>query len=716
MVLFAPALSGAQTDRTSAPVELTANPANAGASAPMRRPWMNRSLSPEQRAGLLVKAMTLDEKIHMMHGVGACAEVWTEKCPMPIKGYVGEVPAIDRLGIPHLNLADGRAGVGNKAVNVTLLPAPIAAASSWDPALLNEFGQVLGKEEWDKGANVALSPTIDVVRVPQWGRTFESYGEDPYFNGRMAAAEIKGIQTEGPIADANMYLTMNQENSRFSSDSVVDERTLQEIYLPPYAAAVAEGRVGTFMCAYVKTNGVHSCENAHLLHDLLRKELKFDGWVMSDWGATHSTVDAANNGLDQEMPIGEYFGAPLEKAVEDGKVTVATIDAHVRNILVPLFRQGLFDRQQPGNWDSNVRTDAHTAFSRKAAEESTILLKNQGALLPLRDDASVAVIGEAGSTKPKGEGGGSSEVVAPYIVSPFDGIGKRGKGKTTSDDGADLDKAAAAARAADVAIVFVRTEETEGYDRPGLNLPGNQDALISAVAAANKKTIVVLDTGGPVLMPWIDQVAGVLEAWYPGQEDGNAIAAILFGDFNPSARLPLTFPRTAAEIPTASKEQWPGVNGRSLYSEGLNVGYRWYDATHTQPLFPFGFGLSYTTFRLNHLVVEPRELKSKSWAAPEGVLVKVDVTNTGTRDGAEVVEAYVADPSENGEPPHQLRGFAKVRLKVGETKSVSFTLDPRSFSIYDVTLHRWTCLPGTYDVLVGTSSRDLPLHGRITVR
>ena len=454
-----------------------------------------------------------------------------------------------------------------------------------------------------------------------------------------------------------------------------------------------------------------------LLHDLLRRELKFDGWVMSDWGATHSTVDAANHGLDQEMPIGEHFGAPLEKAVEDGKVTVATIDEHVRNILVPMFRQGLFDRQQPGNWDSNVRTDAHTAFSRKAAEESTILLKNQSALLPLRADASVAVIGEAGSTKPKGEGGGSSEVVAPYIVSPFDGIGKRGKGKITSDDGArSRQSRRGRSRRGRGHRLRPHRKKTEGYDRPGLNLPGNQDALISAVAAANRKTIVVLDTGGPVLMPWIDRVAGVLEAWYSGQEDGNAIAAILYGAFNPSARLPLTFPRTAAEIPTASKAQWPGVNGRSLYSEGLNVGYRWYDATHTQPLFPFGFGLSYTTFRLNRLAVEPRELKSKSGAAPGVVLVKVDVTNTGARDGAEVVEAYVADPPKNGEPPHQLRGFAKVRLKVGETKSVTFTLDPRSFSIYDAPLHRWTCLPGTYEVLVGTSSRDLPLHGRITIR
>jgi beta-glucosidase len=554
--------------------------------------------------------------------------------------------------------------------------------------------------------------------VPEWGRTFESYGEDPFFNGRMAAAEIKGIQSQGPIADANMYLTMNQEDNRFQEDSIVDERTLEEIYLPPYAAAVAEGHVGTFMCAYVKTNGVYSCENAHVLHDLLRKELKFNGWVMSDWGATHSTVASANNGLDQEMPIDEYFGAPLEKAVEDGKVTVATIDEHVRNILVPMFRQGLFDKAQTGTWASNARSPQHDAFSRMAAEQGTILLKNERALLPLPADASVAVIGAAGGNTPKAEGGGSSAVVAPYIVTPLDGIRKRaGAGVRVSyAAGDDLAEASRTARNAQFAIVFVHTDETEGEDRPNLDLPGNQNQLIEAVAAASKQTIVVLDTGGPVLMPWATEVAGIIEAWYPGQEDGNAIAAVLYGDVNPSAKLPLTFPRTATEIPTASREQWPGVNGRSLYSERLDAGYRWYDATHTQPLFPFGFGLSYTTFRLSHLAVEPRELKLQSGAAPGVVVVKVNVTNTGARDGAEVVEAYVADPSQNGEPPHQLRGFAKVLLKSGETKPVSLTLDRRSFSIYDARQHRWTCLPGTYEVLVGTSSRDLPLHGRITIR
>ena len=679
------------------------------------RPWMNASLTPERRAELLVKAMTLDEKITMMHGAGPCLEVWTPQCPMPIKGYVGYVPPIARLGIPHLTLADGRAGVGNKATDVTLLPAPIAAASSWNPALLNEFGHVLGKEQWEKGTNVTLSPTIDVVRVPEWGRTFESYGEDPYFNARMTVAEIQGIQAEGSIADANMYLTMNQESDRFHEDSVVDERTLQEIYLPPYEAAVGEGHVGTFMCAYVKTNGVYSCENAHLLHDLLRKQLKFDGWVMSDWGATHSTVDSANNGLDQEMPDSKFFGAALKKAVEEGKVSKAVIDEHVRNILVPMFRQGLFDRTQPGNWDSKVRTAAHAAFSRKVAEQGTVLLKNAGSLLPLKGGVSVAVIGAAGSTKPKAEGGGSSEVVAPYVISPLDGIGKRSKGKVTSADGSDLEKAAAVARDAQVAVVFARTEETEGGDRPDLNLPDNQDALIEAVAAANKNTLVVLDTGGPVLMPWVNQVAGVIQAWYSGQEDGNAIAAILYGDMNPSAKLPLTFPRSATAIPTASKGQWPGVDGKSHYTEKLDVGYRWYDATNNEPLFPFGFGLSYTTFRVSHLEVSPAKLALRSSTDPAKVKVTVKVTNTGKRAGAEVVQVYVEHPAADGEPPHQLRGFARVALKPGETKPATMMLDARSFATFDTQAEQWQVSEGNFEILAGTSSRDLPLHASVTV-
>lgn len=702
ILLLVVVLAGVQTATKS--VAAKEEGTQAASVNPQDRPWMNRTLSAERRADLLIEQMTLDEKITLVHGVD----------PVPAKQYVGYVSANPRLGIPAITLADGRAGVGNDARDITLLPAPIAAASGWDTEVMNTFGHVLGQEQRIKGTDVALGPSIDVVRVPEWGRTFESYGEDPYFNGRMAVAEIKGIQSEGLIADANMYATMNQEDNRFEEDSRVDERTLQEIYLPPFAAAVREGHVGTIMCAYVKTNGVFSCENQYLLVDVLRKQWGFDGWVMSDWGATHSAVDAANHGHDQEMPGEKYYGAELKAAVLNGQVSTEVLNSHVRNILVPLFQHGIFDRRQVGSWSANARSPQHDAFARTAAEQGTVLLKNEAGILPLSRAASVAVIGEAGSTHPKAEGGGSSAVVPPYVVSPLDGIRKRlgSDAKVTFANGVDPVAAAKLAQAADIAIVFARTEESEGADRPDLSLPGNQDALINAVAQANKKTIVVLNTGGPVLMPWLEQVRGVIEAWYAGQEAGNAIAAILYGDANPSAKLPLTFPRAADAIPTSKREQWPGVGGRSLYSEGLNVGYRWYDQSGTPPLFPFGFGLSYTTFRLDHLVIEPEKAEPTT-----GTLqVKVEVINTGQRKGAEVVEVYVGHPPANDEPPHQLRAFAKLELKPGESRTVTLALDSRSFSIYDPGAHRWIHRRGSYEILAGDSSRDLPLHGSVMIR
>ena len=669
------------------------------------RPWMLRSLPPEQRADLLLHAMTMDEKVTMVHGVD----------PMPISGYVGYVPGNARLGIPALRLADGRAGVGNGAKDVTLLPAPIAATASWDSNLLRRFGAVLGNEEWGKGTNVALAPSIDVVRVPEWGRTFESYGEDPYFNGQMAIAEIQGIQSQGPIADANMYLTMNQEDNRFKEDSIVDQRTLHEIYLPPFEAAIEDGHVGTVMCAYVKTNGNYSCESPYLLTTLLRKQLDFQGWVMSDWGATHSTIASANAGLDQEMPGAKYYGASLKAAIASGQVSAATLDEHVRRILVPMFRFGLFDREQTGTWSSYVRTPEHAAFSLQAAEQGTVLLKNSGGLLPLTDGESIAVIGEAGGAKPKASGGGSSGMIAPYVITPVEGIRKKlaGRAQVAYADGSDRTKAAAVAKAAKVAIVFVNTDDSEGRDRPNLELPTHQDELVEAVAAANPNTIVVLNTGGPVLMPWVDKINGLVEAWYPGQEDGDAIAAILYGDVNPPGKLPLTFPRTAAEIPTSTAAQWPGVNGNSTYSEKLDVGYRWYDAHHVQPLFPFGFGLSYTSFKLSDLRVTPGKLVGAD--SKMNVQVDLRVKNTGKRDGAEVIQAYVEQPEKNGEPPRQLRAFTKVDLKAGQSKSVHLTLNRRSFSIYDPDLHSWTMPGGKYKLLVGTSSRDLPLQQSIEV-
>ncbi|MGH9469007.1 MAG: glycoside hydrolase family 3 C-terminal domain-containing protein [Terriglobia bacterium] len=670
---------------------------------------MNRSLSAAHRAGLVIRAMTLDEKIAIVHGT---------TYPTPLKAYAGYIPANSRLGIPALRLGDGRAGVGDGAKNVTLLPAPIAAAASWDAALLNSYGKVLGEEEWGKGANVALEPTMDIVRVPEWGRSFETYGEDPYLNGQMAAAEIRGIQSQGPIADANMYLTMNQETDRFHDNSVVDERTLQEIYLPPFRAAVEQGGVGTFMCAYVKTNGVYSCENPRLLTDLLRGELHFGGWVMSDWSATHSTLPSARAGLDQEMPSGRYYGPALKAAVESGQISTANLNEHVRRILVTMFQHGLFDKPQPGNWNSDARSRAHDLFSRSAAEQGAVLLKNAGGVLPLAGTTSIAVIGAAGGTKPLAEGGGSSHVVAPYVVSPVDGIRQRaGQGtKVSYAGGNDLNQAASLAQAARMAIVFASAPQSEGSDRPNLDLPDRQDQLISAIAAANPRTVVVLNTGGAILMPWINHVSAVVEAWYPGQEDGNAIAALLFGDVNPSGKLPLTFPRTNSEVPTNSPQQWPGVNRNSDYSEKLQVGYRWYDATGARPLFPFGFGLSYTTFRLSNLVVTPQKLAAASAAGDEKISASVSVTNTGRRAGAEVVEVYAHQPPSNGEPPRELCGFGKVYLKPGETQPVTIALSPRAFSMYDTARREWTSPPGVYTILAGDSSRNLPLHREVTVR
>ena len=676
------------------------------------RPWMNKSLPPERRAALLIQAMTLDEKLTLVHGAAPCGDVWTDPCANPVKEYVGYFPPNPRLGIPAITMSDGRAAVENGARDVTLFPVAVQVASSWDTTLMNQFGQALGQEQRIKGTSVMLGPTIDVVRVPEWGRIFETYGEDPYFNAQMAVAEINGVQSQGPLADANMYLMMNQEKNRDGGqNTIVDERTMQEIYLPPFAAAIQQAHVGTFMCAYVKTNGVYSCENPYLLTDVLRTQFHFDGWVMSDWGATHSTVPAFNAGQDQQTPDSAFFGEKLKQAIQAGQVTQATLDTHVLHVLTPIFRAGMFDRPNPttltGKWTADARSPEHDALARALAEQGTILLKNANNMLPLSVSQSIAVIGKAGSSAPKVETNGS-EGVAPYIVSPLDGIRHRTSAKVTSTDGGDLAAAADLARHADVALVFVETHESEGDDRNDLALPDNQDALITAVAAANTHTIVLLNTGGAVLMPWIDQVAGVIQAWYPGQEEGNALADLLFGDVNPSAKLPLTFPRTAAAQPLTTKEQWPGVNGSSTYSEKLNVGYRWFDATNSAPLFPFGFGLSYTTFKLSHLAVD-------STKAPTKVTLRLDVANTGQRAGAEVVQIYVAHPAANGEPPHQLRAFAKIYLQPGEAKPVTLTLDARSFSTFDESKHQWLIRPGTYQILAGTSSRDLPLQTTITV-
>ncbi|MGI5239733.1 glycoside hydrolase family 3 C-terminal domain-containing protein [Dactylosporangium sp. CA-139066] len=800
------------------------------------QPWLDATQTPAQRADELLAAMTQAEKLTMLHGGAGC-------------GFAGCVDANTRLGIPQIRLQDGPVGAGDGFTGVTQLPAPVAGAASWDTALLRQYGEVLGSEQWGKGTNVVLAPTVNILRDPRWGRAFESFGEDPYLAGQSAAADIQGIQSQGPMAQVKHYAVYNQETNRnnISDNAVIAARTEREIYLPAFEAAVKQGQVDSAMCSYSAINGAFACENGPLQNDTLKRDLGFTGFITSDWGATHSTVASANNGLDMEMPGSQYYGAPLTTAVGNGQVSTATIDDHVRRILVSMFKRGLFDKAQSVDTAAVVTTAAHADVAKRVAQEGSVLLKNAGNALPLAASASVAVIGPGGGTRAMVQGGGSAAVNAPYLVTPYDAIHARNASATyapgiaaadgalppvpasaftglqasyynntgmtgtpvltraesnidkvwggaspvagvaatnwsakytatlhpsvtgtyqfslTSDDGSRLivngqqvinnwfnqgsttrtgsvalsagqnvsievdyyqgggasnltlgwsvpgqtvhDQAIAAARAAGTAVVFVDNFESEGSDLAGIDLSAAQNQLVTDVAAANPNTVVVVNSGSAVTMPWAGSVKAVVEGWYPGQEDGNAIAALLYGDVNFSGKLPVTFPQRLSDGPVTTAAQWPGQNGQVQYSEALKVGYRWYDSQNIAPLFPFGHGLSYTTFGYANLAV----------GAPDtagNVTVAFDVTNTGSRAGTEVAQVYVGQPASTGEPPKNLRGFSRVTLAAGQTQRVSVTLDARSFQYWN---NAWTTANGTHQIYVGSSSRDIRLTGQATI-
>jgi beta-glucosidase len=671
------------------------------ASAGSRRgAWFQ---SPEQRAARLVAQMTLDEKISQMHTTGTGAG-----------GIARLVPGIPRLGIPDLRITNGPAGVGTGSVSTqpsaTALPAPVALAATFDTGLAYRYGVVEGVETADVGHNLLEAPDVNIVRVPQGGRAFENYGEDPLLAGQLAIADIRGIQHQGVMAEVKHYAANDQETNRRTVNEVIDDRTLHEIHLPAFEDAVKGANVATVMCAYPSINGEFACENKHLLTDVLRDQWGFAGFVQSDASATHSAVGSAQAGQDLELRDNGPYDQELKQAVLDGRVSTQTLDTMIKRRLATEIRFGLFDHPAT---TSPIDAAAGGLVARTVAEQSTVLLKNSGGQLPLAAGAvhSIAVIGPYAQQVHPG-GGGSSHVKPLYTVSPVQGIQQRvgPSVNVTSSDGTDTAQAAQTAAAADVAVVIVGDLEREGSDRKNLSLTGNQDELVRAVAAANPHTVVVVDSGAPVLMPWVDSVPAIIEAWYPGEEDGNALAAVLFGDVNPSGKLPVTFPRTEDQTPISSPARWPGVNGTVQYSEGLQVGYRWYDAQGQDPLFPFGYGLSYTSFSFSHLTVSPR-LDRYGQA-----VVGVDVTNTGTRTGAEVAQVYLSDPVAAGEPPRQLKGFQKVTLRPGQTKHLTFRLDQRAFSIWDSAAQRWTTVDGRYGVAVGDSSRQLPLTGTVTVR
>lgn len=656
----------------------------------------------DARARDIVRQMTLDEKIQELHGIRS-------------DDHYRYVPPVPRLGIPAFLVTNGPAGAGpgdtKPQPKATALPSPIAAASTWDIRLARLYGEVAGAESRDIGNSLLEAPTINIARVPQNGRTFEGYGEDPFLSGQLSVNNIVGIQSQGQIANVKHYVANNQEADRFTIDEKIDERTLREIYLQAFEISIKQGHTASAMCAYNKVNGTYNCENDPLMNQILKKEWKFDGFVTSDFGAVHSTVASALAGLDLEMPTGKYWSDALKEAVESGQVPMEVIDDKLVRRFRKMMEFGLFDHPPTPR---SIPQEEDGAKAREIAEAGIVLLKNQGELLPLNaaNLKSIALIGPF-ATKAITGGGGSSHVMPLYSIEPLDGLRNRAGSSVTVTllDGSNIAQATDLAKKSDVAIVMVGEVDTEGRDHD-LELPPAQNDLVRAVAAANPHTVIVVKTGSAVLMPWVDQVPAIVEAWYPGEEDGNAVADVLFGAVNPSGRLPVTFPKRLEDLPARTPEQYPGIDGAAKYSEGIFVGYRYYDANNIAPLFPFGHGLSYTAFKYENL----RITKVSTAPTPNydpALVAELDLTNTGNRDGAEVVQLYLGLASSDAmpEPPKQLAGFVRATLKRGEKTHIKIVVPARSLAYWDTASHDWKIARGDVQAMIGASSRDIRLRG-----
>ncbi len=671
----------------------------------------------DSRIEKLISQMTLAEKIAMVHA--------------DTRFSAGGVP---RLGIPRLWMSDGPNGVrediqanswnpaGSTQDYSTCLPPELCLAATFDTSIAKDYGAVIGQEAKERGKNIMLGPSLNIQRTPLCGRNFEYLGEDPFLTGQMAVAYIHGVQGEGIASCAKHFAANNQETNRDSIDVEMDERTLREIYLPAFKAAVQQGGVWCVMGAYNQFRGQHCCHNDYLLNKILKEEWGFKGMVITDWGGAHDTRQAAFNGLDLEMgtrgAYDTYFMATaLMQMVESGQVPVALLDDKVRRHLRVMEAIGLLDNKFAGG---SLNTHEHQMTARRVAEEGIVLLKNDANVLPLDSSKihSIAVIGE-NAVRLMAHAGGSAQIKSLYEITPLAGIIQRAgpnqnvtfsmgySQKGGSDDMAA--RAVQAARQADVAIFVAglphtRFYDSEGTDRKDLKLPFGQDELIEKVVAANPRTIVVLIDGGAVEMPWVDQVPAIVQAWYPGMEGGNAIAGVLFGDVNPSGRLPCTFPKKLGDSPAHALNAFPGEKGVVRYTEGIFVGYRWFDEKNIEPLFPFGYGLSYTTFGYSNLKL------TGQGGSKDSVSVQCDVTNTGSRAGAEVVQVYVGQAHPKlPRPPRELKGFARIYLKPGETGSVSIPLNFSSFAYYDSDQSKWVADEDDFNIEVGSSSRDIRL-------
>ncbi|MFC4033909.1 glycoside hydrolase family 3 C-terminal domain-containing protein [Streptomyces polygonati] len=660
--------------------------------------WVGSTAPVAQRVQQVLNTMDQSEEVTLASGDGSSA-------------YIGQVAGIPNLCIPSLNLEDGPSGVGDGNGGVTAFPDGENAAATWDPALIGQEGAAKGAEFAGKGANVSLGPTTNLVRDPRWGRTYETYGEDPYLAGQITSAEVQGLQSQGVMAEVKHAAAYDQERYPNGGDNeTVSQKALEELYLAPFQTAIEQSAPGSVMCSYAVVNGAPSCANADMLQDGLNEQANYGGFVVSDWGAAGNAVADAVGGMDIAMPFSD--ASDVSAALTAGTLKQATLNAVVARILTQMFAFGLFDNAPTGSLAATVTTAAHQQTALKLGEEGTVLLKNNG-LLPLNPNmtGSIAVIGTDGGAGVELAGGGSGGVDSSNTVWPLTGIqnaiGPNAKVTYTAGDDngtADIPQAVAAAQAATDAIVYVSAPEGEESDLATLNLSSADETMINDVAAVNPHTVVVINSGSPVVMPWLNNVAGVFENWYGGGETGAATAALIFGAVNPSGKLPVTFPGSLSQVPAQTTAQWPGTPTGPVYSEGVDIGYRWYQSQNITPAFPFGFGLSYTKFSYSNLNVG-------AFNANGTASVTATVTNTGSVAGADVAQLYVGDPAASQDPPEQLGGFQRVMLNPGQSATVTFPLTVHDLASWSAADNQWEAAAGGYSIKVGDASNSLPLTG-----
>jgi beta-glucosidase len=657
----------------------------------------------------LIKKMSLEEKAALCTGAGP----WT-------------TTPVEHLGIPEMTVADGPHGVRrvedindfvSASIPATCFPSAASMASTWDVDLINKIGEAIAEECIAQEVDVILGPGVNMKRTPLCGRNFEYYSEDPYLAGEIAVGFIKGVQSKGVGTSLKHFAANNQEYQRSTINSAVDERALREIYLPAFEAAVKEAKPWTVMCAYNKLNGTYAAENHRLLTEILKEEWGYEGFVVSDWGAVHDRVEALEAGLDLEMPgPRERRVEAVIKAVRSGELDEAVLDESVRRILEIVFKAAV--TKKGGSFDAAK----NHALARRAAGEGMVLLKNNG-ILPLKTQKNIAIIGRA-AQEAYYQGGGSSHINPTQLDNPFEELQKlagdaelsyaEGYPMDESFDQALIDQAVENASTAEVALLYVSlpaTKESEGYDRPDLDFSAHQVALIKAVTAIQPNTVVVLNSGAPVVMSeWIEGAAAVLQAWMMGQAGGGAIADVLFGKVNPSGKLAETFPFKLEDTP--AYVNYPGENGTVRYGEGIFIGYRYYNAKEVPTLFPFGYGMSFTSFDYQN-----PKVSADNFRDVDGLTVSVEVTNTGEIAGKEIVQVYVHDhESKLARPPKELKAFAKVDLQPGETKTVTVSLDFRAFAYYHPSYQQWITENGEFDILIGASSADIRCTETVTLQ